>query len=478
MPTRILELQYDSSSLNYFEQLPASQYAVLLSSSVPSCAGRYDILAANPATVIETHRDESAAATLARVRAAIEQYTSPVERADYLAIGLPFVSGAIGLLSYGAGEDLTDIEYRLDARWPATHAGIYQWAIVQDHTALRSWLVADDKLENSAWQALHDRFSAATLNTTPLTSLMPQHGQAQEQDAQARNLFGLTSNWTSSLDWHQYNEKFALLQGYIRSGDCYQVNLTREFTAQYSGEPWQAFKQLQLTAPAPFSGFLKRPNATVISCSPERFIALHDSRAITQPIKGTKPRGEDAAQDAKLISELSASEKDRAENLMIVDLMRNDFGKVCTTGTVSVPELFRIKSYSNVHHLLSTVGGHLPLQNPATALDLLTACMPGGSVTGAPKKRAMEIINELEPHCRSIYCGSLFYINRDGEMDSNILIRSLLFTDTEASSGSKSVYCWGGGGIVADSNCEEEFAESDYKIAHILKTLKAMNSEP
>ena len=477
MPTRILELQYDSSSFNYFEQFITSQYAVLLSSSVPSCAGRYDILAANPATVIETDSDESAAATLARVRAAIEQYTSPVERADYLNIGLPFVSGAIGLLSYHAGEDLTAVEHQLDARWPATHAGIYQWAIIQDHTALRSWLVADAKLEKSAWQALRDQFSASTLDTTQLATATATQDQTKEQNAGARDCFGLTSEWTSSLAWHQYNDQFRFLQAYIRSGDCYQVNLTREFTAQYKGEPWQAFKQLQLTAPAPFSGFLKRPNATVISCSPERFIALHDSRAITQPIKGTKPRGEDAAHDAKLISELSASEKDRAENLMIVDLMRNDFGKVCTTGTVSVPELFRIKSYSNVHHLLSTVSGHLPLQNPATALDLLSACMPGGSVTGAPKKRAMEIINELEPHGRSIYCGSLFYINRDGEMDSNILIRSLLFTGTESSSGNKSVYCWGGGGIVADSNCEEEFAESDYKIAHILRTLNAMNSE-
>ena len=475
MPTRILELHYDSSSFSYFEQLHASQYAVLLTSSVPSCVGRYDILTANPATVIETYSDESAPASLARVRAAIEQYTSPVERADYLTIGLPFVSGAIGLLSYEAGEELTGIEHRLDSRWPATHAGIYQWAIIQDHTALRSWLVADAKLDKNAWQALRDQFRAATIDST---QLKPEQGPTQEQDAHATDPFKLTSNWTSSLEWHQYNEKFDRLQRYIRSGDCYQVNLTREFTAQYSGEPWQAFKHLELTAPAPFSGFLKRPNATVISCSPERFIALHDSRAITQPIKGTKPRGEDAAHDAKLISELSASEKDRAENLMIVDLMRNDFGKVCTTGTVSVPDLFRIKSYSNVHHLLSTVSGHLPLQNPAAALDLLTACMPGGSVTGAPKKRAMEIINELEPHGRSIYCGSPFYINRDGEMDSNILIRSLLFTDTETSNSNKSVYCWGGGGIVADSNCEEEFAESHYKIAHILKTLKAMNSEP
>ena len=263
-----------------------------------------------------------------------------------------------------------------------------------------------------------------------------------------------------------YQHALQKIQHYIQAGDCYQVNYTQRFSAPCEGDPWAAYCALRDACPTPFSGFVSLPEDTaILSLSPERFVHVSQNQVETRPIKGTRPRGHNPAEDAANAAELLASTKDRAENLMIVDLLRNDLGRTCRTGSVSVPQLIALESYPNVHHLVSSVVGELAPGKDA--LDLIGDSFPGGSITGAPKIRAMQIIDELEPTRRSIYCGSLLYLDVRGEMDSSIAIRSLLVKDGR-------VNCWGGGGIVADSDWHDEYQESITKVKVLLDTLQTL----
>src|SRR5690606_2787944 len=225
---------------------------------------------------------------------------------------------------------------------------------------------------------------------------------------------------------------------YLRAGDCYQVNYAQHFQAPWRGDPWQAYRHLRQLLPSPYSAYLEWPDHAVLSLSPEQFLGVEGDRVQTRPIKGTAPRGATATEDDALAARLRNSAKDRAENLMIVDLLRNDLGKSCVPGSITVPELFALESLANVHHLVSTVTGRL--RRDQTPLDLLAHCFPGGSVTGAPKRRAMEIIAELEPVGRALYCGSVFHASAHGRLDSSIAIRTLLVAGDQ-------IHCWGGGGI-------------------------------
>ena len=223
---------------------------------------------------------------------------------------------------------------------------------------------------------------------------------------------------------------------------------------------------MRSACPTPFAGYQALGGGdAILSLSPERFIRVSQGQVETRPIKGTRPRGRSAEEDRAQADELLASPKDRAENLMIVDLLRNDLGRSCAIGSVRVPELFALESYPNVHHLVSAVTGRLA--EDKDALDLIVSSFPGGSITGAPKIRAMEIIDELEPTRRSIYCGSLLYLDVRGELDSSIAIRTVLVKDGQAS-------CWGGGGIVADSDWQEEYRESITKVKVLMATLEGL----
>ena len=242
------------------------------------------------------------------------------------------------------------------------------------------------------------------------------------------------------------------------------MNLAQCFSADYSGDPWHAYRRLRAVAAAPFAAFLDLEDNDALLClSPERFISLHGNHVETSPIKGTRPRYDDQRADQLAATELRSSEKDRAENLMIVDLLRNDLGRSCIPGSIHVDRLFEVQSFPTVHHLVSTISGELQAQR--SAIELLRDSFPGGSITGAPKRRAMEIIAELEPTARQAYCGSVWYISADGRMDSNIAIRSLQCTDGE-------VRCWGGGGIVADSQWQLEYQETYDKVGKFLKCWK------
>ncbi|MCK7548559.1 aminodeoxychorismate synthase component I [Marinobacter koreensis] len=266
---------------------------------------------------------------------------------------------------------------------------------------------------------------------------------------------------------NQFRASVRRIKNYIEAGDCYQANLSQEFTGTYSGNPWAAFQALSRANPTPYSAFIRADNFSVVSLSPERFLEIDRSIVKTSPIKGTRPRGDTPEGDAALAQELQASEKDRAENLMIVDLLRNDLGLNARTGSVRVDELFALESYRNVHHLVSHIQAELA--DGVSPLKALFDAFPGGSITGAPKVRAMEIIRELEPHWRGPYCGSVFYYGLDGRLDSSIAIRTLLCDESTGT-----IRCWGGGGIVADSDPEAEYQETLAKVGPLMRFLEEL----
>lgn len=439
-------LPYRESPGEYFARLLEAPGAVLLDSGRPvATRGRYDLMSAWPLAELAPAADESAKEFFARLRAALQSFGH--EQPDEM-LDLPFVGGMIGYLSYDFGRRIEDLPQRSDddLGLPDARVGLYAWALISDHQARTSQLVFHPRVDDA------ERKRLCALFETDL--------QAAEQPP-----FRLHARFRPDLQKAQYQQALEKVHAYILAGDCYQVNYTQRFRARCSGSPWQAYRALREACPTPFSGYLALEDGAILSLSPERFIQMHRRQVETRPIKGTRPRGRTLAEDAANAAELLASDKDRAENLMIVDLLRNDLGRSCRPGSVRVPELFALESYPNVHHLVSSVTGELAADKDA--LDLLLGSFPGGSITGAPKIRAMQIIDELEPTRRSIYCGSLFYLDVRGELDSSITIRTLLLQDGQAS-------CWGGGGIVADSAWEAEYEESLTKVDVLLRTLERL----
>lgn len=463
---QVASIRYLENSCDYFERIRHLDFPILLDSNAHASNGRFDITAAQPAALLSSVAMEGLKHTSGNenidffdlsqvdsshsfelINTAIDRFTTK----DCCHEHSPFVSGAIGVFSYDFGMPLNQLAAPEQTGWPSLIVGIYQWAIVQDHQQRLAWLLADPKYDYNKFDRL-------------LTSL--------EADI-SKPVFPtltLTSEWQLNGDQADYEQAFNKSKEFINAGDCYQINFAQQFTASYQGDTWQAYKQLRTVSPTPFAVYFELPQSALVSLSPERFIQVNQTAVKTQPIKGTRKRANNSLEDAKLMAELSGSEKDRAENLMIVDLMRNDIGKCCELGSVKVPSLFQIETHPNVHHMVSTVEGSLPENTTLGSLHLLSSTLPGGSVTGAPKRRSMEIIDQLENFSRSIYCGSVAYINNSGDMDSNILIRSLLFSQQDEKPSGQ-VNCWGGGGIVADSELEAEYQESLQKINNLLTAL-------
>ncbi|WP_312946665.1 aminodeoxychorismate synthase component 1 [Superficieibacter sp.] len=434
---------------HYFRPLSHLPWAMLLHSGYADHPhSRFDILVADPRTTLTTRgtlttiinadgQHQSAADPLQLVHDALRALDLPTTAND----DLPFQGGALGLFGYDLGRRFEKLPARAsaDIDLPDMAVGLYDWALIVDHRRQRVVLVSHaDAHQRLTW-----------LN-----------GQ---QAAEARS-FRLTSAWQSNMSRAEYGEKFRQVQEYLHSGDCYQVNLAQRFQARYSGDEWSAFCQLNAANKAPFSAFLRLNRSAVISLSPERFIQLRHTEIQTRPIKGTLPRLDDPHLDAQQATKLAHSAKDRAENLMIVDLMRNDIGRVAVPGSVKVPELFVVEPFPAVHHLVSTITARLP--EALHASDLLRAAFPGGSITGAPKVRAMEIIDELEPQRRNAWCGSIGYLSLCGNMDTSITIRTLTAHDGQ-------LYCSAGGGIVADSEEQAEYQETFDKVNRILQQLES-----
>jgi len=264
--------------------------------------------------------------------------------------------------------------------------------------------------------------------------------------------------WTST----QYQQAYQRIKAYILAGDCYQVNLTQQLTATYKGDTYSLFRRIIEKHRTPHFAYLKTGQGDILSFSPESFLSIENGHICTQPIKGTRQRHPDPSIDQIVANDLLNSAKDRAENIMIVDLLRNDLGHLAKTGSVKVKQLCELKTFSNVHHLVSHICAEL--RDDISPLQALLACSPGGSITGAPKIRAMEIIDELEDFPRNIYCGSVFLYGHNGRLESNIAIRTIACYKGQAS-------IWGGGGIVADSVDADEYKESLFKIKHLLDEL-------
>lgn len=437
-----------SATFSSIRDLPG---AILLDSgSGTADAGRFDIMAASPdpdrSARLGPSPDAREVAQFFDRLSAIHRDAATPQKHD--SEDLPFCGGLIGYLGYDAGLPLHGMCVPQvnagKAALPAAEVGYYPWAIVQDHLHRRSVLVADMAVSDAEINDILQRVSRA-------------------QDACAP--FELLRGFSSNLQAEDYAGAFRIVSDYIHAGDCYQVNLAQCFSAPYRGDPFSAYRSLRPLAAAAFAGYVDVDDGSALLClSPERFISLHGRNVSTQPIKGTRPRSTDPELDRDIARELQGSSKDLAENLMIVDLLRNDLGRNCEPGSISVKSLFELHSYPTVHHLVSTITGRL--QNERTAVDLLRDSFPGGSVTGAPKRRAMQIIAELEPDARQAYCGSLFYLCNSGRMDSNIMIRSLVaLNDT--------MLCWAGGGLVADSNCDAEYRETFDKVGAFLRLLEA-----
>ncbi|MBI5618863.1 MAG: aminodeoxychorismate synthase component I [Gammaproteobacteria bacterium] len=447
---RLLPLDYGRDSARRAARFAERPWFVFLDSCADvRSAGRYDVVAADPVMTLETVGETTVITRDGR------RSTSPEDPFTLLAglLGerarapceLPFAGGALGYFAYDLGRRIERLAPRAsrDIDIPDLAVGIYLWAIVVDHETRRTWLAvdADCRADLAAITAAWNAQDAVT-------------------PAVFASCFQVTSAVQAEITFADYARGFARIKRYIVEGDCYQVNFTQRFSAAARGDPWDAYQRLRNRNPAPFSAYLAYPGAAVLSSSPERFLKVSGGVVETKPIKGTRPRDADPARDAALAAELRSSLKDRAENLMIVDLLRNDLGKTCAIGSVEVPALFRIESFAKVHHLVSTVRGRL--KGDTTAVDALRGCFPGGSITGAPKLRAMQIIEELEPYRRTVYCGAIGYLDFGGGMDVNIAIRTLVCQGGR-------MFCWAGGGIVMDSELEAEYQESLDKAAAMLE---------
>ncbi len=483
----IISLPYQTDSTKLFDAIRDLPFACWLDSGKPhSHSGRYDIMTAIPSMrwVTQQHnqnitqilhydctrpineltetaitQSESSAPPLELLKAAAMALPDDEGLSNPNYTDLPFYGGLIANVSYEFGSDLMDISQQSPrhCHLPNMVTGLYTWAIIQDHEQHTCWLASLTTCPMPLFTALTDYFSR-----------LCDHFENSEYQQQASEPSLVIEALKSNTEEAEYHQKIDRIHRYIQAGDCYQVNLSQCFSGPYQGDPYIAYRELRKTMASPFSAFIDfgKDNASyprvLMSLSPERFLSVKGQQVLTQPIKGTVTRHEHALQDKANAQDLQSSEKNQAENLMIVDLLRNDLGKNCIAGSIDVPRLFDLESYPNVHHLVSSVTG--TLANNTHAIDLFEGCFPGGSITGAPKKRAMEIIEELEDCQRSMYCGSILYINARGDMDSNITIRTL------AADGD-SLYCWGGGGIVADSEASDEYQESITKIGTILATL-------
>jgi len=447
-------LPYAADLTRWFSRLRQLPLPVVLASGDSAHpAARFDILTADPHTVLCTTPIGTTVSRRSPGSSAMAVVTTEAGNPfDILARhcpiagaalpDLPFTGGAIGYFGYELLHSRFGIKHSEPDPLPDMRVGIYDWALVLDHRLARATL------------------ACRNMDTTRQQELL---ALLQQQPAAAGSTaFRLVAPFVSNVSRADYLQQFRRIRDYIHAGDCYQVNLAQCFSAPCEGDPWQAFVTLQRQANAPFAAYLQGGDQAVICLSPERFLRVSDREVLTQPIKGTRPRSADPACDLALQEDLAASGKDRAENLMIVDLLRNDLGRVCTTGSVDAQRLFEIQSFTNVHHLVSTITGRL--DSASAVFALLDASFPGGSVTGTPKKRAMEIIAELETRPRSVYCGAIGYIDHSGNMDSNICIRTLV-------QHGRQIHCWGGGGIVADSEGAAEYQETLDKISLFLNGL-------
>jgi para-aminobenzoate synthetase component I len=426
----------------------------------PVRGGQYSYLTADPVLVLRDKEGD----LLHQARRVLERW-----RAKAMAGLPPFQGGLAGYIGYEFGARLEGIAGAGGGSSLADAVlALYDWVVAWDHESGDCWIISTgipaegSAREDRARQRLDQVMDWLTSRVPGRVASAPTFDRLDDvTDFPVEDVAGAHSTFTRE----EHERAVERVREYILAGDIFQANLSQRLRLPLPDDPWTVYRRLRSTSPAPFAAYLELPEFSILSASPERFLRVDGRKVETRPIKGTRPRGADAAGDEALARELLASVKDRAENVMIVDLLRNDLSRVCAPHSVRVTELYALERWSSVQHLVSTVIG--TLRPGIDALHLLSAALPGGSITGAPKIRAMEIISELERVRRGPYCGAIGYLSLSGDMDTSVAIRTAIATRSQ-------LYLSLGGGIVADSEPSEEYRETLHKGRGMLAAAVAM----
>jgi para-aminobenzoate synthetase component 1 len=456
----IEEIDIELSPLDAFELFRDRQFSFFIDSGMdPHKLGRYSFIGSDPFMVLSSHGSESILtrglekSSLSSNPFDILNHFLEVYRLDPCPSPVPFIGGAVGYLSY----DLCHFIERLpstavdDLKLPECYFGFYDLVVAFDNLRGKVYVISTGFPELRE----DERIERATKRLSEVKDkLTDMSNSGTEAPFTPKSFPTEPVNLKGGFTHKEYVDAVEKARQYIIDGDIFEVNISQRFEAELSITPYELYRRLRLINPAPFACYLGFDEVTVVSASPERFIRVRGDWVETRPIKGTRPRGKTTEEDEALANELLNSSKDRAENMMIVDLERNDLGRVCRFGTVKVTELAILEVFPTVFHLTSTVEGRL--REGKNCIDLLKATFPGGSITGAPKVRAMEIIDELEPTRRSVYTGNIGYLSFNGDADLNIVIRTFLIKGRKA-------YFQVGGAVVYDSKPEDEYQETLHK---------------
>ncbi|MBM3156680.1 MAG: aminodeoxychorismate synthase component I [Chloroflexi bacterium] len=463
----VTEIPNPPAPSHAFEAFKDKPFSFFLDSGMdPQRLGRYSFMGSDPFLVLRSRGREI---TLIRPEGTEVVSGNPFDvlgelLREYRIEGnhskLPFLGGAVGYLSYDLSHFIEKLPSRAidDLQLPECYFGFYDAIVAFDHLESKAYIVSTGFPEVSSKRP--GKAEARLEEKKQMLARAPR--PEEDRDSYFNNTPGNRVNLRANFTHEGYLAAVQKAREYIIAGDIFQVNLSQRFEADLPIPPYELYRRLRKINPAPFASYLNFDGITVVSASPERFLRLQGDFVETRPIKGTRPRGKDTAADERLAQELLDSFKDRAEHVMIVDLERNDIGRVCRFGTVRVSELMALEKYATVYHLTSTVKGRL--RPGKDAIDLLKATFPGGSITGAPKVRAMEIIDELEPTRRSVYTGSIGYLSFNGDIDLNIVIRTILVKGKKA-------YFQVGGAVVYDSDPEGEYVETLDKAKALIQAL-------
>ncbi|MCC5911804.1 MAG: aminodeoxychorismate synthase component I [Clostridiaceae bacterium] len=454
----IEEIKTTLDSFQLYSIFKDDEYSFFLDSGMDSeKLGKYSFIGFNPSVIFKSKNDridiieEGTTNTFyGNVIEQLKEIFNKYKR-QYTS-ELPFIGGFVGYLGYDLCHHIEKLPRTAidDVDIPDCFFGLYDGVIIVDHRKEKVFIAAlgINKDAKDIVKEIANNISEAEEKGVVIDIVKKD------------NPIELKCNFTKD----SYIKALNKLKEYIRAGDIYQANLTQRFEGTMKQSPYELYGKLRKINPAPFASFIDFGEGHIVSSSPERFIQVKDNIIETRPIKGTRPRGKTAQEDLENRNDLLSSEKDKAELLMIVDLERNDLGRVAKTGTVEVTELFHLEEYSTVYHLVSTIQAEM--REDSDVIDCIASTFPGGSITGAPKIRAMEIIDELEPTQRNIYTGSIGYIGLNGEMDLNIVIRTIVCKDNKA-------YFQVGGGIVWDSDPQLEYEETFHKAKALMEALNS-----
>lgn len=448
MKTKVNKLNFYRKAEDIFEGYKNEPMAVFLDSSLENQLGRYSVIGLKPYLILKEEDGtffENGVQRQGTLEVALKEYLNQYKEEN--PTSLPLVSGAVGYFSYDYGRKFEKIESRHGKKlnMPEALFVFYDFFIIEDKLEKALYLTARGETEDAdrGMQRLEEEIRSSRTAEKP-----DKHG----------SLAPFIPNFSKE----DYKQAIDRMISYIVEGDIYIANMTQQLMINSKKEPYEVYRYLRTYNPAPFGGFFQCGDFQIVSASPERFMQVKDGNIETRPIKGTRKRGESEEEDVRLKEELRNSSKDRSELLMIVDLERNDLNHVCEPGSVRVTEHFAVETYATVFHLVTTIVGKL--RQGLSAVDLIPAAFPGGSITGAPKIRAMEIIDELEHDRRNLYTGSMGYFSFDGNCDFNIVIRTAVHQDG-------AYYLGVGGGITCESDLEFEYEETLQKARAVLEAL-------